>query len=309
MTAFARAAGAGCRAHVVAPAGPVPAQRFEKGLRVLRRESGLDLVVADNMAEQHGFLAGPDAMRLQLLQHALDDNDSRAVIAARGGYGCTRLLSQLNATRFAAHPQVLLGFSDITALLCWAYVAANVPSIHGPVVTQWSELAHDDVQRAVDLLRGEVPAPLVADEGATLWGGVVEGPLIVGNLEVLRALLGTPFFPDLRGVIVGFEDVNEAPYRLDRAFTQLLSSGALRGVKGVILGQFIGCEGVVPGGPSALDVATERLGRLGVPVLSGLPFGHAPGSHAALPFGVRVRLDADNGALSCLEPVCRSSST
>ena len=153
------------------------------------------------------------------------------------------------------------------------------------------------------MLRGEVPAPLQAEEGTVVHGGVVEGPLVVGNLEVLRSLCGTRYMPSLAGAILGLEEVGEAPYRIDRALTQLLSSGALRGVRGVVVGQLVRCEGPDEApGPTAREVVVERLQTLGVPVVTGLPFGHDPAYNAALPFGAPVRLHADDCTLECLEP-------
>jgi len=183
--------------------------------------------------------------------------------------------------------------------------------LHAPVLGQLSTVHPGDLEATVDWLCGEVPPPLEADAPgvSVLRGGVVEGPLIAANLEVLRSLVGTPFMPDLSGCVLALEEVGEAPYRIDRGLTQLLGSGALHGVVGVAVGQLEGCEDLrdEPGRPSAYDVFAERLGRLGVPVIMGLPFGHAAERNFPLPFGPRVRLDADNATLLFLEPLCVDS--
>lgn len=295
----------GDRVHVVAPSGPVAAERFDRGLRVLRRHLDADIVLADNIHEQDGYFAGSDRLRLQCLHTALGDAQARVVMAARGGYGATRLLGALDPGRLREHPKLLVGFSDITALLCWAWVRAQVPSVHGPVVTQLSTAHPADIERLVDLLRGEVPPPLESSEGTVIHGGTVEGTLIAGNLEVLRALVGTRFMPSLSGAILAIEEVGERPYRIDRCLTHLLSAGALRGIRGVIVGQLTACEEPERGqyGPSAHEVVVERLTALGVPVVTGFPFGHASERHAALPFGACVRLAADDCTLLFLEPV------
>jgi len=274
---------------------------------MLRRHLDLDLLIADNIHEQEGYFAGSDGLRLSCLHHALGDPEARAILCARGGYGATRLLGALDPGRLREHPKLLVGFSDITALLCWAWVCAGLPSIHGPVITQLSTLGPDDIQRLVDLLCGEVPAPLEASEGTVIHGGTVEGPLIAGNLEVLRALVGTRAMPSMSGAILAIEDVGERPYRLDRALTHLLSAGALRGIRGVAVGQLAGCDEPEGGlyGPSGLQVVVERLSTLGVPVVTGFPFGHGTEHNAALPFGARVRLAADDCTMLFLEPVAR----
>ncbi len=285
-------------------------ERFDRGLRVLRRamQSSLDVVLAPNLTEQVGYFAGDDGQRLHATQDALADPEAAAVLCARGGYGATRLLGALDPERLRAHPKLLVGFSDITALLCWAWVRCGLPSIHGPVVAQLSTLADDDVARLVDLMRGDVPTPLQAEEGTAIVGGTVEGTLVVGNLEVLRSLVGTRAMPSLSGAILAIEEVGERPYRIDRALTHLLSCGALRGVRGVVVGQLVGCEEPPDGnlGPTAAQVVVERLGTLGVPVVTGFLFGHDPNHNAALPFGTRVRLAADDCTLEFLEPVAQS---
>lgn len=305
MSAKGRALVPGDRAHVIAPSGPVAVERFERGVKTLRRRIDLELLHADNLLEQQGYFAGPDAERLAATHLALGDPDARAVFTARGGYGATRLLPALDPERLRAHPKPIVGFSDITALLAWAWTRAGVCGIHGPVITQLGTLVDEDVDRLVDLLRGEVPAPLVAEEGTVLAGGTVEGTLIAGNLEVLRSLVGTRAMPPMQGVILAIEEVGERPYRMDRALTQLLQSGALRGIRGVVVGQLHACEEPPDGnlGPSAAEVVHERLATLGVPVVTGFPFGHENHRNAALPFGTRARLLADHCTLELLEPV------
>jgi muramoyltetrapeptide carboxypeptidase len=291
---------------VIASSGPVDPERLRRGLAHVRRRFG-EPTQAANLEQRRGYFAGDDDERLAAFDAALRDEDALVLWAARGGYGATRLLARLDPALLRARPKLLVGFSDVTALLCWAWTHARVPSIHGPVVAQLAELPESDRERVFDLIAGGIPDPLVADEhGSVLHGGRVEGPLIASNLELLRSLIGTPAMPDLRGAILAIEEVGERPYRLDRALTQLLTSGALRGVVGVAVGDLHACVEPDNGGShgwSAHEVIEERLARLGIPVITGLPFGHAPGRNAALGFGVRHRLDAEQGSLEQLEPV------
>lgn len=297
---------------MIASSGPVSADRLRRGLAHVRRRFG-EPALALNLARRSGYFAGDDAERIAALDAALRDDRVELLWAARGGYGATRLLARLDPAVLRAAPKLVLGFSDVSALLCWAWTHAGVPAIHGPVVTQLDELPEHDRERLWDLLGGEVPEPLLADErSSALHGGRVEGPLIAANLEVLRSLIGTPHMPRIAGAILAIEEVGERPYRIDRALTQLLDSGSLRGVAGVVVGDLHGCIEPEHGGSqgwTAAEVVEDRLARLGVPVLTGLPFGHAPGRNAALAFGVRTRLDADQGSLEQLEPVVRRAVT
>jgi muramoyltetrapeptide carboxypeptidase len=306
-TALLRAAAPGSgQVHVIASSGPVAADRLRRGLAHVRRRFG-EPTLAPNLERRTGYFAGDDAERLGALAAALADDRAQLLWAARGGYGATRLLARLDPALLRARPKLLVGFSDVTALLCWAWVHARVPSIHGPVIAQLDELPEHDRERLFDMIAGEVPEPLLADEhSAALHGGRVEGRLIPCNLEVLRSLIGTPHMPALAGTILAIEEIGERPYRIDRALTQLLDSGCLRGVVGIVVGDLHACAEPDNGGSqgwTADEVIEERLARLGVPVLTGLPFGHAPARNAALGFGVRARLDADQGSLEQLEPV------
>lgn len=294
--------------HVIAPSGPIPRERLDRSLAYLRQRHGRP-TLADNLETRTGYFAGDDSVRLQALHAALRDEQAEVIWAIRGGYGATRLLDRLDPGLLRARPKLLVGFSDITALLCWAFVTSGLASIHGPVVAQLPDLSEDDRQRVWTLLEGEVPEPLVAEDDAmVLHGGRVEGPLIVGNLEIFCSLIGTPFMPNLNGAILAIEEVGERPYRIDRALTQLLASGSLRGVRGVAVGQLHACTEPEAGGSqgwSVREVIEDRLGRLGVPVVVGLPFGHQPDRNAALAFGVPARLDASLGSLEQLEALER----
>ena len=302
-----RSAPSSPKIHVVAPAGPVPADRLRAGMAAARRLGPAQWALAENLPQRTGYFAGDDAARLAGLLTALRDPDASAVWCARGGYGSTRLLAALDRDAPAGLP-TLVGFSDVTALLCWAWSRRGCRGVHGPVVAQLGSLPPHDAQRVWDILHATLPPPLEteAEESCVVHGGTVEGPLIIGNLEVLRSLVGTPYVPSLEGCILALEDVGERPYRIDRSLTQLQSAGVLRGVRGIAIGQFTGCvepEGTLSAGPSAMDVLLERLEPLGVPVVTGFPFGHDPARNAAMIFGAPTRLDAAHGTLSQLEPL------
>ncbi|MGB1274262.1 MAG: S66 peptidase family protein [Nannocystaceae bacterium] len=297
------------RIAIVAPSGPIERPRFEKGLKKLTRLLGEASVrVPSNLgAVECGMFAGPDHERLGELQAVLADPEIDVVIAARGGSGMTRLLDRLDPEVLRAAPKILVGFSDISGLLAWSLRQVSMTSIHGPVVTQMSTLPDDAIVRLQEMIAGEVPPVIEAEEGTVVQGGSVEGPLFAANLEVLRCLIGTKSMPDLRGYILALEEIGERPYRLDRSLTHLMSSGALRGVRGIAIGQLIGCEEPedrVLRPPRAEQVVADRLADLRIPVVTGFGFGHDHRQNQALPVGTMARLDADNGALAFYEPVC-----
>ena len=272
----------------------------------MTRRLDVDVVLAANIHERCGYFAGDDRQRLRELREAVADPEAAAILCARGGYGTARLLGSIDPQPLRDHPKILVGFSDVTALLCWAHARAHVTSIHGPVITQLSRLGPHDVEHLETMLRGESLGALETEQGTVIVGGKVEGPLVVGNLEVMRSLIGTRYLPPLDGAILGLEEVGERPYRIDRALTHMLDSGVLRGIRAIIVGQLVDCEEPDDGhedSPSAHDVIVERLQRLGVPVVTGFPFGHQPARNTALPFGALVQLDADSCTLHFPEPV------
>ena len=277
----------------IAPASPFDRASFESGLEIIGRR--YQIRYDPGVLTRHRYLAGSNERRLGELTSALGDPDARAVFCARGGYGVMRLLPALDG--IAVAPKPVIGFSDITALH-HLLQRRHLVSIHGPVLTQLSRLDTGTHARLFELLESVAPA---ADLGGTetYVAGVAEGPLIGGNLAVLTRLLGTPFLAPLEGAILVLEDVGERPYRLDRMWTHLALAGVFHQVRGIVLGEFVGCEDKDADYSSA-DVLRELAAQTGLPCAAGFPIGHGA-QNQPLPLGARVRLDAGNRRLTFLE--------
>jgi muramoyltetrapeptide carboxypeptidase len=282
---------------VVAPAGPFDKTALETGLAVIggRYQVRFD----ERIYSRKRYLAGDDDRRFTELTTALADPAIKAVFCARGGYGAMRLLPRLAswASEHSLPAKPLIGFSDITALHQWLQ-SNGIASIHAPVLTQLGRVPAESPRRLFSLLESTAPAePLIGS--ATYVGGTVEGALLGGNLSVFTRLLGTAFMPPLDGGILLLEDLSEQPYRLDRMWTHLELAGVFRKIRGIALGQFIGCE-PRDGGFTAAEVLHDLAAATGVPCASGFPIGHAD-VNEAVPLGVRVRLEADVARLTFLE--------
>jgi muramoyltetrapeptide carboxypeptidase len=287
---------------IVAASSPVDRERFSAGAAVLASRYDLRYDESSLFARS-GFLAGDDSCRLQALNAAIADPELRAVILARGGYGLTRILAGVDWTALRAHAKPIVGYSDATALLALC-ARVRVTAVHGPMVNDFADLDVRDRDSLFNLLENPEPGE-ICTHLTTLVGGVAEGSLLGGNLEVLTRLLGTDLQPNLDGAVLFLEDIGERPYRVDRALTHLEMAGALAGLAGVVVGDFTDCDETKEGKlcePSITDVLGERLGRLPVPVAIGGSFGHGERKNA-LPYGVRVRLDAGAGVLSALDGV------
>jgi muramoyltetrapeptide carboxypeptidase len=284
---------------VIAASSPFDAAEFARGIERLRSryEVSFDPAIS---SRSRGFLAGSDEVRLMELLRAIEDPSVDAIVAARGGYGSMRILDVLEPAQIAARPKLLCGFSDVTAIhALWA--RARVRSLHAAMVCGLGRASDAAASRWISAAESTSPLPPLAGLESVGARGVAEGTLLGGNLALLAATIGTPLFPPLENAILFVEDVGEAPYRIDRMVTQLLLSGVLEGVQGVVLGAFTRCE---PGadGTTAGDVLRERFGGLQIPVLAGAPAGHVE-DPIEIPLGVRARIDADRRAVTFLEAV------
>lgn len=259
-------------------------------LRQRCRDQGWELLTPPELSGRWRWFSGSDAARLGGLRRAWLDPRVDAIACVGAGWGSSRVLEQ--GWRIPALPRWCIGFSDCSALLLAQRAAGSTGGVHG-----WFGGSADQWQRLVALLEGRPVAPL---QGRPQRGGIAEGSLVVSNLTIATSLIGTPWLPDLRGTILVLEDTGEAPYRIDRQLTQWRSSGLLKGVAGIGLGRFSWArDDVLPGDFSMEEILLERLGDLGVPLVSDLPVGHGV-PNEALPLGRRARLDGRRGELRLL---------
>ncbi|QSJ14615.1 LD-carboxypeptidase [Nostoc sp. UHCC 0702] len=279
--------------RVIAPSGALREfETFGQSVEIWRSR-GYQVEIIPQIDDRWGYLAGKDENRTQQLAAAWQDPDCRGILCARGGFGSTRILENWNWHTNSTSPKWLIGFSDITALL-WSLYTAGISSVHAPVLTTLADEPDWSMQRLFDWVEG---CPLTPLKGCGWGGGIASGMLLPGNLTVATHLLATPILPNLDGVILALEDVTEAPYRIDRMLTQWRLSGALQKLRGIALGSFYRCEAPqnIPSF-TVESVLRDRLADLGIPIVSDLPFGHDI-PNAALPVGVQVTLDADQGIL------------
>lgn len=272
-----------------APRSPGP---YRDGLA--RLEETYDVRFAWSPGAERGYLAAPDPDRLEALHRAFEDPEIRAIICVRGGYGCLRLLDNVNWDLARRHPTVLVGYSDVTALHLAFYTKARLPGVSGPVVTEWAQADAATLDSFRDWGRGETPSLVDPFDAALvpLSSGTATGRLLGGNLSVLSRLLGTRFAPEFDDTILVLEEVAEAPYRVDRMFSHLQHAGVLDAVAGVVLGHFSTGD-LDPKKPTlSLDtVFAQYLRDRSYPVVTGLPYGHRL-PRCSLPLGVPVRLHA-----------------
>lgn len=293
---------------LVTPASAVadPA-RVEAGTRYLERR-GFRVRIGANVGKVHGYLAGTDQDRASDLHQMLLDPEVKAVIALRGGYGMTRVLPLLDFSLFRQHPKILVGYSDITALLLSVYTHAGLISFHGPMVAvDFGGTIDANTEHLFwEMVGGRFVGKeiVVADppSRSVYRAGKARGRLLGGNLSLLAAMAGTPHLPDFSGCILFVEEIGEEPYRVDRMFTQLLQTGALKGVVAVLAGQFTDCAPKETSGPSLSieDVLRSVAEELAVPFLAGCRFGHVE-SLLTFPVGLLAEVDTVRASITLLE--------
>lgn len=295
---------------IVAPSGPVEQESLERGVRVFE-ELGLKVQFGDSVLQRWGYLAGKDNERALDLMRAWSDPDVKAVIAARGGYGAMRILPLLDFDCIRAHPKILMGYSDITALHLAFLKEANLCTFHGPMAELWApKMQEYNLACVRDVLFGmrplkDLPLPTCGSEDAVqerrpltvLEKGRASGRLVGGNLSLVASTIGTPWEIQTKGCILFLEDIGEKPYRIDRMLCQLKLSGKLDDAEGFCLGDFTDCEpDPQPQGPSfsVEEVLRQYFSETGKPCLANVPCGHGK-YNGVLPLGLRVEITADLG--------------
>jgi len=279
---------------VVALSGPVDRVKLEAGLRVLERW-GHPVVLAPNLRARSGYLAGDASARLAGLREVIAEG-ARLLLAARGGYGVTRLLPRLDLAELAAAGVRFVGYSDISALLNALVAAGGPQQVHGPMAA--AGLARPGNERRLRrLLDGELVGETLFrfDARRVVRPGQAAGRAVGGNLSLLESLIGTPHEPQWEGSVLFLEEVGEPLYRLDRLLTHLRSSGRLRGVKALICGSLRGCGPVAQRSERWREMVAEAApGQAAVVV--DLPFGHQA-RNLAFPIGALVEVDTEVGAI------------
>ncbi len=274
---------------------------------------GLEAKLGEHLLDRRGYFAGPDENRARDLNRMFADPDVKAIHCLRGGWGSARLLPLIDFDAVARSPKILLGYSDITALVLSMHARTGLVTFHGPNgASQWNPFNVGWFRRV--LMDGEAVTfenvrevtekhlTQVEHRVQTITPGRARGRLLGGNLTVLTTMLGSGFVPDWREAVLFLEDVNEAPYRIDRMLTQLGLAGILGQAKAVIWGT---CSKCTPGeGYGSLtmeDVLDDHVKPLGVPAWQGAMIGHID-RQFTLPVGLEVEVDATAGTIRMLEP-------
>ncbi|MCL4123404.1 UNVERIFIED_CONTAM: hypothetical protein GTU68_006732 [Idotea baltica] len=287
---------------LIAPGSSLSEAALEKCISNLEGV-GFKVKTGKHWKNQYGYLAGTDKERLYDIHSMFADDTVDGIWCARGGYGCTRLLPYLDYNLIKRNPKILIGYSDITALLNAIYQQTGLVTFHGPVGSSefndysldgWKEVLMNP-ESSLDIEHSSTA------EIVEIFSGKAQGTLVGGNLTLLAAMCGTPYQVDMKDKLVFIEDVGEKPYKIDRMLTQLLQASSLDQASGIILGTFNDCEPDEDDRSlSLIQCFEDRLGSMNIPISSGFSFGHIS-EQFTLPIGVEALFDASKGKLRFVE--------
>ena len=277
---------------IVAPASGFRREDFEAGCVTLR-QLGYRPFYLPSIFEPDLYFAGSLERRIGELHEMFSRTEVRAVLCARGGYGCNYLLPHLDLELIRANPKIFAGCSDVTTLLTYLCDRAGLVTFHGPMVagdfSRPDGLDVDAWSAAVSSAKA-YPRTFSRDEVQPLMEGDAEGTLYGGCLSLLCASLGTPYEIHTEGSILFLEDRGEKPYQIDRMLMQLKLAGKFDGVAGIIFGEMLDCGQQDAADRTLHDLVLRILGGLGVPIAFGLKSGHVSSKSFTLPFGVSATL-------------------
>jgi muramoyltetrapeptide carboxypeptidase len=295
---------AGDTVAISSPAGAVwDENQIEKFSDILK-SFGFKVVIGKTLREKFGYFAGSDELRATEINELFANKNIKGIFCMKGGWGCARILDKLNYKIIKENPKVLIGFSDITALLLAITSKTGLVTFHGPVGNSgWNEFTRSVF---TSVLMTKKPFtfpenPIGEDKIYTINPGKVSGELVGGNLTVLSSLIGSNYLPDWKNKILFLEEAKEEPYSIDRMLTQVKLSGVLDSISGFVFGKCAKCLAEEPLKAFTFhEVILQHIQPLKIPAYYGAMIGHIE-NKLTVPLGIKVTMDADKGILSLEE--------
>jgi len=262
---------------LIAPGYHATPEQWEPVIPLLQ-SWGLQVTTGKSLRFQDGVFAGNDFQRLNDLAAMMRNPLIKAIICARGGYGCIRLLSHLKHYSSVFDPKWMVGYSDITVLASYLVNRMQWQCIHGPMPIDLAGEQNADSEQSWkylhSMLFGQIPVYTLPAHKMNRCG-TVSAPVIGGNLSVIYSLNATPYQWQTEGCILFIEDVNEKLYHLDRMMNNLRIGGQLSKLKGLLVGAMSGMIDSEPSfGKTAYEIIAGHVENFDYPVVFGFPAGH-----------------------------------
>jgi len=276
---------------LVCPAGTMPVEKVSECIRVINEDWGFTIKVGTTVGQQYHYFSGTDEERLEDFQHMLDDENVKAILCARGGYGLSRIIDKIDFTNFKKNPKWIIGFSDVTILHSHIYRNHSISTMHAPMANAFNEdgFKNEFIRSLRHALEGKkIKYQCKPHEFNKKGEGI--GELVGGNLSLLAHLIGTDSDIKTKGRILFIEDVGEYLYNIDRMMYQLKRSGKLDKLAGLIVGGFTDMKDTErPFGQTVHEVIRDAVAEYGYPVCFDFPVSHEKENYA-LKIGVGYKL-------------------
>lgn len=287
---------------IVAPAGYMPIEKIQSCIETLDAWDFNVRLGSTTHSGSANYFSGTDEERLKDLQEMLDDATVKAVLCARGGYGVSRIIDQINFKRFKKHPKWIIGFSDITVLHTHLLSQYGIASLHAPMAAAFNdgEYSNKYILSLRDALVGK-HAEYESTSHSYNKTGKTKGVLVGGNLCLLSHLNGTPSEIKTKNRILFLEDVGEYLYNIDRMFLQLKRAGKLRHLSGLIIGRFTDCKDTDrPFGKDVYEIIYDQVKEFDYPICFDFPVSHDRENYA-LKIGGKYELEITDAGVKLFE--------
>lgn len=259
---------------------------------------GLEVVLGKTVSASYHQFAGDDALRAADLQWALDDDSIKAVFAARGGYGCVRIIDEIDFSNFTKKPKWVVGFSDITVLHSHIQRQFKIATIHGQMPKSFEQGTEASLSTLKAALFGNSVDYIYEQDEFPNRRGKGKGKLIGGNLAILLSVLASDSDINYDHKILFIEDVGESFYSVDRMLWALKRAGKFKHLKGLIVGGFTSMKDADPSfGQSIAEIVMDKVKEYDFPVAFSYPAGHID-DNQALMFGKKVKLKTSKKRVS-----------
>ena len=275
---------------IMCPSGFMPEEKYSTCIRVLK-EWGYQVKEGSTLRSQYHYFSGTDEERLNDLQQMMDDDEVKAILFARGGYGLTRIIDSINFKKFKKRPKWMVGYSDITLLHCHILKQYKIPSLHAPMAAAFNDGGQDNqyILSLKSALAGKKASIDIPFYQLNKMGQAI-GKLVGGNLSLLSHITGTRSQVKMKGKILFIEDIGEYIYHIDRMMYQLKRSGQLDDLAGLIVGGFTDMKDtVIPYGKEVYEMINDLVKEYTYPVCYHFPVGHQT-ENFALKVGVEHHL-------------------
>lgn len=284
---------------IIAPASPEAKEKIDLKIDFFK-SLGFKIKKGEHLYDINGYLAGNDEDRAKDLNSMFSDKNVDAIVCLRGGYGSIRMASYLDLKVIKNNPKPFFGYSDITLLLNYIYNKCNFPTFHGPMITS----KFDDISTREYFIKtlihnkSKIIYKLsdICSDNYLVWNKCdFNGNIVGGNLSIICSTLGTPYEINFINNILLIEDVDENPYSVDRMLSQLISSGKLKKISGIIVGNFTNCINKNHNTPVE-KIIKEKLLPLNIPIINSMCVGHDY-PNITIPIGSKFKFCSKNNLL------------